>query len=41
MIEVVSAREAYNDEIIDDIICIRRKDNLVDSMTKVENCHNL
>lgn len=32
--DVKAAREAYNDETIDDIVWIRRKYNLAGAMTK-------
>lgn len=34
IIDVKAAREAYDDGIIDDVICIRRNFNLADLMTK-------
>lgn len=34
MIDVKDEREAYNEGIIDDVMCIRMKFNLADEMTK-------
>lgn len=37
MIDIKVAKETYNEEIVDDIICMSQSYNLVNAMTKIAN----